>query len=62
MGAQPGDVPGLQILVVEDDDSARTIHAELFHYHGANVRIAGSARSALMQHGRRLQVRRGSEA
>ena len=47
MGAEPGDLAGLHILIVEDDRSARGILRDLFKYYGANVTVANSARHGL---------------
>ena len=47
MGAEPGDLAGLHILVVEDDDKARGILRDLLKYFGAYVTVARSAREAL---------------
>ena len=47
MGAEPGDLSGFHILVVEDDEKARAILGELFKYYGAHVTVAHSARDGL---------------
>ena len=47
MGAEPGDLAGLHILIVEDDDHGRTILRDLLKYFGAYVTVASSARDGL---------------
>jgi ATP-binding cassette subfamily B protein len=47
MTSEPGVLSELHILVVEDDDNARTILRDLFKYFGASVTVANSARDAL---------------
>ena len=47
MGAEPGDLAGFHILVVEDDEKGRTILRDLLKYFGAYVTVANSAREGL---------------
>lgn len=47
MAAEPGDLSGLHILVVEDDENARAILRDLFKYFGADVTVASTARAGL---------------